>query len=359
MSSTADESAIDLPARVRNAWLGRISGCMLGKPVELVSMTEGRDALGAYLAEAGVDELRDYVPAVPGTLIADMLSKTCRGHITCAVPDDDINYTVLALLLVEQRGLDLTVEDVGRAWLTYLPGGMTFTAEREAYVKLLQGAGVGFTFGAPPEFDLAECSDNPNNDWIGAQIRADLYGWVLPGQPERAAKLAATDAALSHRGEGVHGAEFVAAAGAALAGGADIETAVGVGHSLLPADSACAAAVAMGRRVAEAGDGPEEIHRTYDHLPAVHTVNNLALVAWGLLRGAEDYSIAIGDTVAAGWDTDCNGATVGALWGLTGRPIPEHWTEPWNGRVLTTLAGVGELHVDDLIDRTLAVCQSG
>ncbi|MBT5579560.1 MAG: ADP-ribosylglycohydrolase family protein, partial [Acidimicrobiaceae bacterium] len=86
----------------------------------------------------------------------------------------------------------------------------------------------------------------------------------------------------------------------------------------------------------------------------VHTVNNLALDVWGLLRGADDFSIAIGDTVTAGWDTDCNGATVGALWGLTGRPIPPHWTEPWAGRIETSLAGVGELQLDDLVQRTLA-----
>ena len=71
--------------------------------------------------------------------------------------------------------------------------------------------------------------------------------------------------------------------------------------------------------------------------------------------GADDFSVAIGDTVAAGWDTDCNGATVGALWGLTGRPVPDHWAAPWAGRVQTTLAGVGELSVDDLVARTLSV----
>jgi ADP-ribosylglycohydrolase len=93
-------------------------------------------------------------------------------------------------------------------------------------------------------------------------------------------------------------------------------------------------------------------------LSPVHTVNNLALVVWGLLNGAEDFDVAVGDTVAAGWDTDCNGATVGALWGLTGRAVPVHWTEPWNGRVAVTLAGLGELQLDDLVERTVAVAES-
>ena len=145
------------------------------------------------------------------------------------------------------------------------------------------------------------------------------------------------------------------AAGACLVAGADIGTAIGEALALLPVESDCAAAVALGRSVAAAGDGPESIHSAYEGMSPVHTVNNLALVAWGLTRGADDFSVAIGDTVAAGWDTDCNGATVGALWGLTGRPVPDHWAAPWAGRVQTTLAGVGELSVDDLVARTLSV----
>ena len=214
-----------------------------------------------------------------------------------------------------------------------------------------------FTFGLPAAFDIAECADNEFNDWIGAQIRADLYGWIVPGEPERAAELAGRDAALSHHAEGIYGAQFVAAAGAALAGGASIPDAVAAAAAVIPDDSDCAAASELGRRVAARGDGPAEIHAAYADLSPVHTVNNLALVVWGLMRGADDFSLAIGDTVAAGWDTDCNGATVGALWGLTGRPIPTHWSEPWQRRIQTSLAGVGEMQVDDLIDRTLAICQ--
>lgn len=349
--------AVDLETRIRNAWLGRVSGCMLGKPVEILSMRQGHDALTNYLSTAGAVELRDYVPLVPDTMVASLFPETCRGHLEVAIPDDDINYTVLALMLIEQYGLDFTTEDVGRAWLSWLPGGMTFTAEREAYVHLLEKAGMGFTFGVPAAFDIAECADNEFNDWIGAQIRADLYGWIVPGQPQLAAEFARRDAALSHAAEGVYGAQFVAAAGAALVGGASIPDAVEAAAATIPAESECAAAIDLARRVASRGDGAAEIHATYADLSPVHTINNLALVVWGLTRGADDFSVAIGDTVAAGWDTDCNGATVGALWGLTGRSIPAHWSDPWQGRIQTSLAGVGELHVDDLIARTIAICQ--
>ncbi|MEM8922149.1 MAG: ADP-ribosylglycohydrolase family protein [Actinomycetota bacterium] len=341
-------------ARIRAAWQGRISGCQLGKPVELLSMREGHGALSDYLRRADAFPLRDYVPLVEGTTVARHFPDTCRGRFDRSEPDDDINYSTLALLMLEEHGAELTTADVARAWLTYLPGGMVFTAERAAMVTLLQKASYGFTAGGDAGFDLAECSDNECNDWIGAQIRADVYGWVCPGYPTLAADLARRDAELSHREEGVWGAMVVAAIGAAIGGGSAIADAVAVGLDTIPADSDCAAAMRLAVETAGDGAGPDAIHRRYETMSPVHTVNNLALVVWGLLRGADDFDTAIGDTVAAGWDTDCNGATVGGLWGLTGRPIPEHWTGPWQGRVGVTLAGMGELA---LVDRTVAVAE--
>lgn len=349
------EQVHGLADRIRSAWQGRISGCQLGKPVELLSMRNGHEALADYFDQAGVDELRDYVPLVEDTAVARHFPGCCLGQFDRTEPDDDINYSVLGLIMLERHGLALQTVDVARAWLQHLPGGIVFTAERDALVTLLSKSTYGFTSGAPAGFDLDECSDNPHNDWIGAQIRADLYGWVVPGRPGVAAELARRDAALSHRGEGVYGAMAVAAMGAAIGGGASFIDAARAAHDLLPPDSACAEAIRLGIDVARAGQGPAALHERYRDLSPVHTVNNLALVVWGLVRGEADFSMAIGDTVMAGWDTDCNAATVGALWGLSGRPIPEHWTSPWNGRVGVSLAGMGELALDDLVDRTLRV----
>ncbi|MCP3856492.1 MAG: hypothetical protein GY698_17405 [Actinomycetia bacterium] len=250
----------------------------------------------------------------------------CRGQFDRAEPDDDINYSVLSLLMLEEKGADLATADVARAWLRYLPGGIVFTAERSALVTLLQKSSYGFPTGAEPGFDLAECSDNEFNHWIGAQIRADLYGWVLPGHPDQAADLARRDAELSHRGEGVYGAMAVAAIAAALPEAHDAVGAVSAALDLLPATSDCADAMRLALEVAASGAGPGEIHRRYDHLSPVHTVNNLALVVWGLVAAGDDFGAAVGDTVAAGWDTDCNAATVGCRGALCRRRGPSRGT---------------------------------
>jgi ADP-ribosylglycohydrolase len=343
--------------RIRSAWQGRVSGCQLGKPVELMSMQKGHAAMHSFLEEAGALPLRDYVPLVEGATGMGLSRGSCKGAMVRSEPDDDINYTVLALMLMEQHGLELDRAQVARSWLRLLPVGWTFTAERAAFKILLANVSEYFHFGAPPDFDLAECSDNEWNDWIGAQIRADLYGWVCPGRPALAADLASRDASLSHRGEGVYGAAFVAALGAAIPAATSLEEAVDVALGEIPAGSDCATAVALGREQAGRPGGDAEIRKRYETMSPVHTVNNLALVVWALLSHPDDFDAAIGDAVSAGLDTDCNGATVGGLWGLQGRPIPTHWTTPWQGRVAVALAGVGELELDALVDRTVAVIE--
>ena len=53
---------------------------------------------------------------------------------------------------------------------------------------------------------------NPNLQGIAAWTRADSYGYVFPGNPEKAAALAYRDASINHRRNGVYGSMFMAAA---------------------------------------------------------------------------------------------------------------------------------------------------
>jgi ADP-ribosylglycohydrolase len=323
-----------------------------------MSFREGRSGLLAYLADADALPLRDYVPLRPGTPIEDRAAACCRDQFDRALPDDDINYTVLALGLLETHGAALSTADVARAWLRFLPAGTTWTAERAAYSALLAMMDDEFVNGAEAGFDLAKCSENACNDWIGARIRADLYGWVCPGDPDLAVELALRDARLSHRGEGVYAAMFIAALGACIPATADLEEAVGIALRHVPATSQTADAVCLALDLSDEDDAVDRLHAEFGDLPPVHTLNNLAVVVWALCSARGDFSAAIGNAVTAGWDTDCNGATVGGLFGLTGHVIPEHWTRPWHGRIGVELAGIGELSIDELVGRTMVVARN-
>lgn len=350
--------SLPLSAHLRGAWAGRISGCLLGKAVEVLSFKEGRAGLQTYLMQTGAWPLRDYVPLLPGSIVEQTAAACCRERLHRAEPDDDINYTLLALTMLEEHGTELSTEKVARAWLRLLPAGSTWTAERAAYQTLLNRMDPEFVNGAPPGFDLSECSNHEYRRWIGAQIRTDLYGWVCPGRPLLAAELARADAELSHRDEGVYAAVFIAALGALIPVTGSIGEAIAAALRHLPARSAAAAAVQFGVGLAGRSDAVHLIHERYASLPPVHAVNNLALVAWGLSSYSGSFGATIGDVVAAGLDTDCNGATVGGMLGLAGAAIGESWTAPWRGRIASNLGGVGELTLDEVVARTLEVMLS-
>lgn len=351
-------STTDAHARLLTAWQGRISGCMLGKPVEALSMRKGHGQLTTYLAGVNALPLRDYVPLDEREALVERSKACCRGRMTRSEPDDDVHYSVLALMMLEGHGRDLATVHVAQHWLRHLPLAATFTAERAAYRILLEKGDEWFAERGEPGFDLAECSDNPYNDWIGAQIRADVYGWTTPGNPDLAARLARADAELSHRGDGVLGAVFVAVMGALIPVCASLEDAVERALGYLDASSGAREAVTFAASCKGDADGGARIRERYAGMSPVHTLNNLAIVVWALLSHPDDFAAAIGEAVAAGLDTDCNGATVGGLWGLQGKPIPEAWLTPWQGRVGVHLAGQSELRVEELAARTAEVMAS-
>ena len=121
--------------------------------------------------------------------------ESLRENIECMAEDDDLNYPMLNLKVVESFGLGFTTENIGTTWLERMPVMSTFTAERIAYYNLLSGY-------LSPE---TATNRNPYREWIGAKIRADLWGWISPGNPKRATELAWRDARLSHVRNGMYG----------------------------------------------------------------------------------------------------------------------------------------------------------
>ncbi|MDX2297635.1 MULTISPECIES: ADP-ribosylglycohydrolase family protein [Streptomyces] len=340
--------------RLHAAWLGRAAGCLLGKPVEKLPL----DAIRALARAAGNWPLDDWFTArgVPPELLAAhpwnrRSAATSLAETIDGMPeDDDINYPLLALLLLRRHGRGFTTADVARLWLDELPAGRTFTAERIAYRNLLDGV-------EPP---LTAARRNPFREWIGAQIRADVHGWTHPGDPAAAAAQAHRDAVLSHTGAGVHGALFVAATVAAAAGGTtDVHGALAAGLSVVPPRSRLAEAVRYGIATARTPSPFETVvdrlHTRYGGYHWVHAVPNTALLAAALTRADGDFTRSICAAVSGGWDTDSNGATAGSVAGLlAGHPdrLPDRWTSPLKNRLATSVPGFDGTGFDTLADLT-------
>ena len=230
---------------------------------------------------------------------------------------------------------------------------MIYTAERAAYRNLVDGL-------VPPQTATYR---NPYREWIGAQIRADGFGYAAAGLPEAAAELAFRDAALSHVKNGIYGEMFVAATLAAALAVDDVRDAIEIGLSEIPARSRLAEAlrqvIAWHEQYDDWEEAWEAVNQAFGGYHRVHTINNAAVVLLGLLYGEGDLERSITVAVIGGWDTDCNGATVGSVIGAMkgARALPQKWVGPLNDRLRSYVAGYDNARISDLARRTGAVAR--
>jgi ADP-ribosylglycohydrolase len=314
--------------------------------------------LQALLASQGLSAISDYLRA-PSLEIAKAHNMPVQGWFIDQVDgmpeDDDINYTVLGLTLLQQHGAGFTSEHVATAWVDRIPLLRTFTAERAAYRNFLLNI-------APP---ASATYRNPYREWIGAQIRPDAYGYLACGNPELAAEWAWRDARISHVKNGIYGAMWVAAMLAAAPYERDIPGVIRAGLAQIPAQ--CRLAEAIHQVFAWHGEGmPFEAVRARIHSDWTetnphhwcHTISNAIIVAAALLWGEEDFGRTICLAVSCTFDTDCNGATCGSILGIRhgAARLPEPWTTPLNDTIETGLIGYTHLTLTGLA-RDTAACR--
>lgn len=340
----------ELADRVLGAWLGRCAGCLTGKPVEGWTRAEIRHALEAARAYP-LDGYFPFVEFPPRPWHRATEPRWFRGAVAGMVRDDDLDYTILGLHLLESKGRDFTTEDVGELWLRNLPYLLVYTAERVAYRNLVLGL-------RPP---ATATHRNPYREWIGAQIRADIFGYVCPGNPLGAADLAYRDAALSHCRNGIYGEMLGAAMVAAAFATDDPALIIASGLAAIPAECRLARAV---RQVQAWWAASRDWERVLDQIEAacgayhwVHTINNACLVVLGLLAASGDLGVGITRAVMGGWDTDCNGATAGSIIGAMrgARALPAEWTAPLGDRIDTVVASMQGAGLRALARRTTAI----
>lgn len=353
--------------RVHGAWTGRCCGCMLGKPcegvprrdIEAALKAQGRWPLSGYWSGLGGDAVRaalghDFWLAPDSPMAAENLDRMPE--------DDDTNYTVTGMEIVRNAGRGFSAYDVGCFWTGNIPLIHVCTAERAAYRNFALCLPAPDNSGAAPGPFTTATFRNPYREWIGAQIRADFYGYCNPGDPETAADFGRRDASFSHVRNGVYGEMWAAAAIAAAFASDSAETAIRAGMAQIPARSRLHAALeeVFGWRSSGLGATAalDAIHSRWNERNPhhwCHTISNAQIVAWALLWGGMDFGRTISLAVSAGFDTDCNGATAGSILGaMLGRAaLPASWTAPLNDRLATGIAGRGLVSIPDMARETV------
>lgn len=326
----------DYLEKVYAGFLGMNIGIRLGAPVE-PSIWDARTIERFY------GDIRGYV-------------KDFR-HFAA---DDDVNGPVLFLRALDDMRHEGMVSpgDVADAWLNYARegvglywwGGYGVSTEHTAYLNLLSG------IPAPQSGSIAQ-NGKTLAEQIGGQIFIDTWGLIAPGDPERAARDARIAASVSHDGEGLSGAAFIAACIAKAFETSSVAEIVRAGYEQIPQDSLYRAVLSAVeafyhqrpddwkacRAMLEADWG-------YDKYPgACHIIPNAGVCALALWYGKGDFARTVEIATMCGWDTDCNAGSVGTILGVAAglSGIPEHYRAPIND--LIVLSGIsGYLNILDV-----------
>jgi ADP-ribosyl-[dinitrogen reductase] hydrolase len=310
--------SLGFPRRAPEARLERAQGCLLGQVIG--------DSLGSLVELKPAAEIAQLFPEGVRSLADGGVYHTIAGQPT----DDSEMALALARKIVELRGFQPNaVLDAYREWMTTRPVDIGTTTERG-----LLG------------LHTTESESN------GSLMRVSPLGIWAAGDPERAARAARLDSALTHPNPVC--VEACAAYAAAIAAGV-----AGGGREAMLA-AALANSSGAAREAIESARLPEDFFSRMGWV--LVSLQN----AFFHLSKKTNFEEALIATVAAGGDTDTNAAICGALLGAAhGKSaVPSRWILPVLACRATVDAGAPRPRPaiywpDDVLELAEALLQSG
>ena len=310
---------------VKGCWMGKNIGGTLGAPMEWIRK---------------VHNVEFYQQELDGN----------------PLPNDDLDLQLLWLIALEEQGIYLNARTLGDYWIHHISPNWAEYGNAKANMK----AGL-----IPP---LSGSFNNSFKDSCGSYIRSEIWACISPGYPQQAARYAYEDAIVDHgNGEGVYGEVFCAAFESAAFVEKDINNLLDIGLSYIPEDCDVAKAIRLVRKMHSEGktwletrDGiirnfcggfhywvsEDDIKKGFGGgKVGAEVPSNVAIVVLGLLYGEGDFNKTMCLTVNCGEDTDCTGATVGAMLGIIQGydKLPEKWITPIGDTIKTMCLNIGDL----------------
>lgn len=328
-------------------WLGKIIGIRLGSPIEgwtyeLIQKTYGE--ITDYLVD-----YKDYAA------------------------DDDSNgplFFVRALKDYTYKIDEIDEKSMGYTWLNYAPenhgffwwGGYGISTEHTAYNNLKNDIDA-------PRSGSIEQNGKACAEQIGGQIFSDCWGFVVPNNPVLAARYAQKMAKVSHDGEGVYGAMFVAACISVAYLECNISDVINKALNVIPETCEYRR---MAKEIIEYHTNDrdnnwrncfEYIYQNYGYdkyMGNCHIIPNAAVMILSMLYGEGDFTKTQCICNMCGWDTDCNAGNVGAILGvLVGiDKIEDKWIKPINDLLISSSV-IGSLNISTVAKGVELFCDLG
>lgn len=290
-----------LEDKVHGCWLGKNIGGTIGTPYE------------------GKRELLDIKGFV-----------TKPGEV---LPNDDLDLQLVWFHALETEGPQkLTSNLLSEYWVSYVPAHWNEYGVGKCNIK------AGFLPPLSGEYG--------NEDWKnsnGAWIRSEIWASLAPGFPNISAKYAFMDACIDHGlAEGTYGEVFTATLESCAYFESDIRKLIDTALSRIPESCEVSKKVRYVIECFERGIDYRDVRNALvddfeSDLDWFQAPCNIAFVIIGLLYGEGDFKKSMLYAINCGDDTDCTGATVGAILGIiNGRSgIPEDWTSYIGDSIVT------------------------
>jgi len=254
------------------------------------------------------------------------------------LPNDDLDLQLIWLKALEDKGAyGINSQLLGEYWLNYIPPSWNEYGIGKSNLML----GL-----------LPPLSGEYENYWKnsnGAWIRSEIWACVTPGCPDVAIRYAVEDAMVDHgMSEGTYGEMFTAAVESAAFVVDDIFDLIKIGLSKIPQNCRVAQSVRTAVECFHKNqtwkEARERIVKENRDLGWFQAPGNIAFTIIGLLWGGGDFKKSMTIAINCGDDTDCTGATCGALMGIMGgtAAIPEDWRKYIGDSIVTIAINRGD-----------------
>ncbi|MCD6470100.1 ADP-ribosylglycohydrolase family protein [Candidatus Bathyarchaeota archaeon] len=278
------------------SWMGQMIGNILGLPTE-----------GKFIEKPNPE----YVP---------YYSQVPSGAFT----DDDTSMEWVFLHMLEEYGFEITYSQIRDEWIEHINSAI-WCANARARELMDEGY-------VPP--DTGSKENNEYWGFIDAQIECELFGVIHPGMVSEAYKMAKFFARVTNDDYAVEAAAFYAAMFSCAFFESDVSSIVKTALAKVPKTSltweVVSDVIRWHEEIEDWRETRERIWRKYGSYGWVSSPLNLAAVVMAILYGNGDFDYSLMIANSAGWDNDCNAATVGGLLGLIvgEKGINEKWKKP-------------------------------
>lgn len=263
--------------KVYYGWCGKFLGGNVGAPYE------------------GIKEPKEYVPV-----------KTDKIN---NLPNDDADYEIAWFQVMKEKGLSVTSCDLATFARDYIwyPFG--------EYGYSMKNIKMGIY---PPD------SGSFNNDYwsggMGCPIRSEIWAYLFPGNPARAAEFALMDGQMDHGETSIWAEVFLSSMQSSCFLSTSLEDAFMTGLRFVPANSQIHSLVESVMEWSGKSIDTFEIRKlileNFGHPDFTNSVQNVGFTLLALLSGGLDFWKTMELALNFGYDTDCTCATAGATLGI-------------------------------------------